>query len=242
MSGSRWRSSSTRHPESPRGATRDHRQDHSARRGAFYSAQQSRSSLAWSEVLGKPGTTVEVAVNTYGVDLGDGLFGQDNVKTSFKIGDEVITTVDDNTKTLTARRNGEVIRDGRLDGKTAPHQQRGVHRRVRRSHMVMDSSTYGVSGQLAQRVPHRGRLGHPDLLQRHHVHAAPWSVGSQGYSNVSHGCINVSTKNGQWSTTTPSAARSPGDRQHRGIAVVGTDGLGDWNIPWDQWKAGNANL
>ncbi|MEZ0343017.1 hypothetical protein ACAG25_23920, partial [Mycobacterium sp. pV006] len=27
-----------------------------------------------------------------------------------------------------------------------------------------------------------------------------------------------------------------------GPTLSGTDGLGDWNIPWDQWKAGNANL
>src|SRR5690606_11474529 len=40
----------------------------------------------------KPGTTVEVEVNTYGVDLGDGLFGQGNAKTKFTIGDEVIAT------------------------------------------------------------------------------------------------------------------------------------------------------
>src|SRR6188472_1499404 len=58
----------------------------------------------------KPGTTVDVAVNTYGVDLGDGLFGQENVTTHFTIGDEVIATADDNTKTLTIRRNGEVIK------------------------------------------------------------------------------------------------------------------------------------
>ena len=31
-----------------------------------------------------------------------------------------------------------------------------------------------------------------------YVHAAPWSVGSQGYSNVSHGCLNVSTSNARW--------------------------------------------
>jgi hypothetical protein len=24
--------------------------------------------------------------------------------------------------------------------------------------------------------------------------------------------------------------------------LPGTDGLGDWNIPWDQWKAGNASV
>jgi hypothetical protein len=26
-----------------------------------------------------------------------------------------------------------------------------------------------------------------------------------------------------------------------GSILPGTDGLGDWNIPWDQWRAGNAN-
>jgi len=31
-----------------------------------------------------------------------------------------------------------------------------------------------------------------------YVHAAPWSVAQQGYSNVSHGCVNLSTDNAQW--------------------------------------------
>ena len=30
------------------------------------------------------------------------------------------------------------------------------------------------------------------------IHAAPWSVAQQGNSNVSHGCINISTENGKW--------------------------------------------
>jgi len=34
-------------------------------------------------------------VAAYGVDLGDGLFGQDNVTTRFTIGDEVIATADE---------------------------------------------------------------------------------------------------------------------------------------------------
>ncbi len=54
--------------------------------------------MAPSAVL-EAGHNVEVAVNTYGVDLGDGLFGQENVTTHFTIGDQVIATVDDNTKT-----------------------------------------------------------------------------------------------------------------------------------------------
>ncbi len=79
----------------------------------------------------KPGTTVEVTVNTYGVDLGDGLFGQEDITTRFSIGDEVIATADDNTKTLTVRRNGEVVRSMPLSmGKdSTPHRQRPLHHR-----------------------------------------------------------------------------------------------------------------
>ena len=31
-----------------------------------------------------------------------------------------------------------------------------------------------------------------------YIHSAPWSVGSQGYANVSHGCINLSPDNAAW--------------------------------------------
>ena len=94
----------------------------------------------------KPGTTVDVAVNTYGVDLGDGLFGQENVTTHFTIGDEVIATADDNTKTLTVRRNGEVVKTMPISmGKNSTPTNNGVYIVGDRfSHMVMDSSTYGV--------------------------------------------------------------------------------------------------
>ena len=59
--------------------------------GAFY--WLNNREVRWRpQAYWKPGTTVDVAVNTYGVDLGDGLFGQENVTTHFTIGDEVIAT------------------------------------------------------------------------------------------------------------------------------------------------------
>ena len=64
------------------------------------------------------------------------------------------------------------------------------------------------------------------------VHSAPWSVGAQGHTNTSHGCLNVSPANAEWFY----------DHVKRGDIVVvvntvgptlsGTEGLGDWNIPW----------
>ena len=62
----------------------------------------------------------------------------------------------------------------------------------------MDSSTYGVPSNSPNgyrtEVDYATQISYSGI----YVHAAPWSVGSQGYSNVSHGCLNVSTSNAQW--------------------------------------------
>ena len=78
---------------------------------------------------------------------GDGLFGQDDVSTThFSIGDEVITRIDDNTKTMTVetQRRGAQDHAG-VDGQGQhADQQRHLYRRRSSVAHVMDSSTYGV--------------------------------------------------------------------------------------------------
>jgi lipoprotein-anchoring transpeptidase ErfK/SrfK len=192
----------------------------------------------------KPGTTVDVEVSTYGVDLGDGLFGQEDVSTRFTVGDEVITTVDDSTKTLTVKRNGEVIKSMPVSmGKNSTPTNNGTYIVGDRfGHIVMDSSTYGVpvnsrNGYRTE-VDWATQISYSGIF----VHAAPWSVGSQGYSNVSHGCINVSTSNARWYYDNSKRGDVVEIANTVGSILPGTDGLGDWNIPWEQWKAGNANI
>lgn len=211
--------------------------------GAFY--WLSNREVRWRPAeYWKPGTKVEVAVNTYGVDLGDGLFGQENVSTSFTIGDQVVTTVDDDTKTLTVKRNGEVIKSMPVSmGKNSTPTNNGTYIvGDRRAHMVMDSSTYGVAVESPNgyrtEVDWATQISYSGI----YVHAAPWSVGSQGYSNVSHGCINVSTSNGKWFYDNAKRGDIVEIVNTVGSPLPGTDGLGDWNIPWSQWKAGNANI
>ena len=211
--------------------------------GAFY--WLSNREVRWRPAAyWKPGTAVEVAVNTYGVDLGDGLFGQEDVTTRFTIGDEVITIIDDNTKTLTVKRNGEVIKTMPVSmGKNSTPTNNGTYIVGDRfSHIVMDSSTYGVpvnspNGYRTE-VDYATQISYSGIF----VHAAPWSVGSQGYSNVSHGCINVSTSNAQWYYQNAKRGDVVQIVNTVGSILPGTDGLGDWNIPWEQWKAGNANI
>jgi len=192
----------------------------------------------------KPGTTIDVAVNTYGVDLGDGLFGQENVTTHFTVGDEVIATADDNTKMVTVRRNGEVVRTMPTSmGKNSTPTNNGVYLVGNRfSHIVMDSSTYGVpvnspNGYRTD-VDWATQISYSGIF----VHSAPWSVGSQGYTNTSHGCLNVSPSNAIWFYDNTKRGDIVEIVNTVGSTLPGTDGLGDWNIPWEQWKAGNASI
>lgn len=189
-----------------------------------------------------PGTTVDVKVNTYGVDLGDGLYGQDNLSSRFSVGDQVIATADDDTKMVTVRRNGEVVKTMPTSmGKDSTPTPNGVYIiGDRYQHLIMDSSTYGVPSN----SPNGYRLEVDWATQMSYsgvyVHSAPWSVGSQGSANTSHGCLNVSPANAEWFYNNTKRGDLVEVSGTVGSVLSGTEGLGDWNIPWSTWKAGNA--
>jgi lipoprotein-anchoring transpeptidase ErfK/SrfK len=209
--------------------------------GAFY--WLNKREVRWRpEHFWKPGTNVNIAVNTYGVDLGDGVFGEDNIRSHFTVGDEVIATADDNTKMVTVRVNGEVVKTMPTSmGKDSTPTASGTYiLGVRFAHMIMDSSTYGVpvnspNGYRTE-VDFATQMSYSGVF----VHSAPWSVGAQGHTNTSHGCLNVSPSNAQWFFEHTKRGDIVQVLNTIGPPLSGTEGLGDWNIPWDQWHAGNA--
>jgi lipoprotein-anchoring transpeptidase ErfK/SrfK len=192
----------------------------------------------------KRGTTVEVQVKTYGVDLGDGLFGQEDVTTRFTVGDEVIATADDSTKTMTVRINGDVVKTMPISmGKDKTPTNNGTYIiGDRYSFLVMDSSTYGVPVNSPDGYRTEVEWATQMSYSGIYVHSAPWSVGSQGRSNVSHGCLNVNPANALWFYNTTKRGDIVDVVNTVGSTLPGTDGLGDWNIPWEQWRAGNASV
>lgn len=211
--------------------------------GAFY--WLNNREVRWRpQSYWKPGTTVDVRVNTYGVDLGDGLFGQDDVSSRFTVGDEVVATADDATKTMTVRINGQVARTMPLSmGKDKTPTNNGTYLiGDRYSFLVMDSSTYGVPVNSPDGYRTEVEWATQMSYSGIYVHSAPWSVGTQGRSNVSHGCLNVSPANALWFYNTTKRGDIVEVVNTVGSTLPGTDGLGDWNIPWDQWKTGNANV
>ena len=123
-------------------------------------------------------------------------------KSSFRVGDSLVATIDDNTHTMTVVRNGEVektipVSMGMDNGK---HETKnGTYYVLEKfPDLVMDSSTYGVPIDSTYgykiKVPWAVRIDNSGGF----VHGAPWSVADQGKRNVSHGCINLSPANAKW--------------------------------------------
>ncbi|BDH56472.1 Ig-like domain-containing protein [Tsukamurella sp. PLM1] len=209
--------------------------------GAFYWI--SPSEVRWRpESYFKPGTKVSVDVKIYGVDLGGGTFGQKDASTRFTVGDEVITTVSDKDKIVRVTKNGKLI-------KTMPTSMGGPGNETpngvyligdHRQNMIMDSSTYGVPvnspNGYRTLVDYAVQMSYSGI----YLHSAPWSVNQQGSTNVSHGCLNVSTENALWFLQNTKRGDIVKVTDTQGPTLEGVDGLGDWNIPWSVWRAGNA--
>ncbi|WP_109561808.1 L,D-transpeptidase, partial [Mycolicibacillus koreensis] len=123
-------------------------------------------------------------------------------KSTFRTGDSLVATADDETHEMTITRNGEVEKVFPMSmGMTAGGHEtpNGTYYVLEKMpEVVMDSSTYGVPVDSewgyklkvkdAVRIDNSGGF----------VHSAPWSVADQGKRNVSHGCINLSPENAKW--------------------------------------------
>ncbi|WP_348731740.1 L,D-transpeptidase [uncultured Mycolicibacterium sp.] len=123
-------------------------------------------------------------------------------KSSFSVPEQLVATIDNNTKQMEVMRDGELVKTFPVSmGKSGYETKNGTYYVLEKfDEIVMDSSTYGVpvddpSGEgYKLDVEYAVRIDNSGIF----VHSAPWSVGSQGESNVSHGCINLSPANAKW--------------------------------------------
>ncbi|MBP2194270.1 lipoprotein-anchoring transpeptidase ErfK/SrfK [Nocardia goodfellowii] len=211
--------------------------------GAFYWVNNRE--VRWRpEHFWAPGTKVTIDVNVYGKDLGNGLFGQDNITSHFIVGDAMIFTADDNTHMVTVEKNGQVIKEMPTSmGKNSTPTDNGIYIVAdRHEKLIMDSSTYGVAvgSPDGYRTPvdYATRISYSGIF----FHSAPWSLGAQGSYNASHGCLNLSPANARWVYENTKRGDITIIKNTVGGTLSGVDGLGDWNIPWSEWKAGNADI
>ncbi len=122
------------------------------------------------------------------------------LSTGFDTGDQVVAVASISAHTFTVSVNDEVLRTMPASmGKPSRPTPIGNYSALSKERtVVMDSRTIGIplsssdgyliTASYAVRVTWSGV----------YVHSAPWSVDSQGYANVSHGCINLSPDNAEW--------------------------------------------
>ncbi|AMD55002.1 L,D-transpeptidase [Mycolicibacterium fortuitum] len=121
-------------------------------------------------------------------------------KTSFETGSKVLGVADIDAHTFTVSIDGTVARTMPASmGKPKHPTPVGTFSALAKEPVVvMDSRTIGIP--LSD--PEGYKLTVYDAVRVTwggvYVHGAPWSVGSQGYANVSHGCINLSPDNADW--------------------------------------------
>jgi hypothetical protein len=72
------------------------------------------------------------------------------------------------------------------------------------------------------------------------IHAAPWSVGDQGHTNVSHGCVNMSDLNSKWLFDQENDAGDPVIVKGTEVQLQYGNGFTAWNIPWSQYVSMSA--
>ena len=120
--------------------------------------------------------------------------------TSFETGSAVVGVADLDAHTFTVSIDDQVVRQMPASmGKPKHPTPVGTFTALeKQSPVIMDSRTIGIP--LSD--PEGYKLTVYDAVRVTwggvYVHSAPWSTGSQGNSNVSHGCINLSPDNAAW--------------------------------------------
>lgn len=188
------------------------------------------------------GTKVTVDLHLNGLPAGNGIYGQQDQKIPFRIGRKVVSTVDIKAYRLTVRINDKVVRTIPVTtGNNKFRTRRGTKVIMEKLPKVdMDAATTGIDPasadyynisdvKWAMRVTNSGEF----------LHAAPWSVASQGRANVSHGCTGMSTANAGW-LYRQSKRGDVVEFKNSPRATEEQNGWTDWNVSWGDWKRGSA--
>lgn len=191
----------------------------------------------------QPGTKIHIEADVFGLDLGDGVFGAENNSADYTVHDSWIAQADGNTEQLTILHNGAQVNQMPMSlGSPGFPSHEGPHVISEKSpSIIMDSCSYGVCagqpGYYREKVDLDERISNDGEF----VHSAPWSVGQQGASNVSHGCVNLSPDNAQWFFDHFGVGDVVEITNSGGQPLPVWDTYGDWEVPWTTWQAGNAS-
>ncbi|MFF4192223.1 Ig-like domain-containing protein [Nonomuraea sp. NPDC001831] len=183
------------------------------------------------------GEKVKVVAHLAGLRAGEDLWGTRDRSLSFTVGPRHVTKVDADRHRAVVTADGKVVRTIPVSlGKPGDDSYSGIMiAQEKAAETVMDSATIGEPGEYRIKTKWNVRMTYSGTF----FHAAPWSTGAQGNSNVSHGCVNAGPADARWFY----------DFTQRGdvIEVKGTsrklrfgNGPTPWAKSWTEWLAGSA--
>jgi lipoprotein-anchoring transpeptidase ErfK/SrfK len=166
-----------------------------------------------------PGTQVSFTGHFNGVRAGPGVYGHHTLTQTFTIGPSLIVVAS------TASHSMNVYRDGKLfahwpisTGRPGDDTPNGTYLTIEKANPVdMVGPGYNIEVPWSVRFTFSGD----------YLHDAYWSVGEQGFTNVSHGCVNMSPQDAQIYYQ----MAVPGDP----VKIVGSPRSGTWDNGWTMW-------
>ncbi|WP_433478287.1 Ig-like domain-containing protein [Spirillospora sp. CA-142024] len=189
-------------------------------------------------------TKVSFKAHLAGVRTGTGVYGGKNYGVAFKIGDSHVSTAGEDSHKMVVKINGKKARTiptsmGR-GGSRMFTTTNGVHLAMDKQDPTVMTSGWmgcgpGCPGYYSLTVYKAVRISNSGEF----VHSAPWSVGSQGSVNVSHGCINISPSNANWfykMSLRGDPVRVTGSSRE----LEPENGWGYWQVKWNDWVKGSA--
>jgi lipoprotein-anchoring transpeptidase ErfK/SrfK len=164
-------------------------------------------------------TRVSFTAHLNGVEGAPGVFGHHTLRQSFTIGRSLIAVVS------TAHHFVNIFRDGKRfahwpisTGKPGDDTPNGNYLTIEKSNPAdMVGPGYNIEVPFSVRITWSGD----------YLHAASWSVGEQGFTNVSHGCVNMSPADAEIYYN----MAVPGDP----VKVTGSPRAGTWDNGWTMW-------
>ncbi|MGN6677078.1 MAG: Ig-like domain-containing protein [Streptosporangiaceae bacterium] len=166
-----------------------------------------------------PHTNVSFVARLDGVEGSKGVYGNHTLTQQFSIGRSLIVVASTRKHHMWLYKNGKLLRHWPIStGRPGDNTPNGTYLTIEKGNPVlMKGPGYRIKVPWSVRFTWSGD----------YLHDAYWSVGQQGFENVSHGCVNMP----------PAAAKFyyklsvPGDP----VTIQGSPRGGVWDNGWTQW-------
>jgi lipoprotein-anchoring transpeptidase ErfK/SrfK len=179
----------------------------------------------------RPHTLVRFIGHLNGVQAAPGVYGYHTLTQTFRVGSSLIVVASTAGHYMNVFRGGKLFAHWPIStGRPGDDTPDGTYLTIEKANPVdMVGPGYNIEVPWSVRFTWSGD----------YLHDAYWSVGQQGFTNVSHGCVNMSPADAQIYYQ----MAVPGDP----VTITGSPRAGTWDngwtvwfLSWKQWLRGSA--